>query len=338
MNPKEPRTVEEALDVIESDSRDRPTKRQVEAVAKESKKSNHRGIALALIFSILVSIVGYAFARDASRTSAAVATRQTLSESALESLREANDKLIAKGIAPIPLPPDGDPIDANALAQAAAALVLSDPRFAGLTLADLRRQVDSYFRDHPLPEGQKPTTEQVTSAVAGIYAANPPAPGRPPTAAEIAAGVSAYCSDGACKGVKGDAGEIGPTGPAGPTGEPGAPCPSTDEACKGPKGDGPTPQQIEDAVAAYCGADATRCAREGQPGPAGQNGTNGTDGSNGANGQPGTNGADAPKAIHANFEMNPPVVGSCFYVTTYLRSDGTEYDISAIVPPEMCGP
>jgi len=54
------------------------------------------------------------------------------------------------------------------------------------------------------------------------------APGRPPTAEEIAAAVAAYCATGAC---------LGPTGDTGATGEPGP---------------GPTDEQVANSVAAYC--------------------------------------------------------------------------------------
>lgn len=323
--PEEPRNAFDALDVIAADSTDRPTKRQVETVAAESKKRTHRGIATGVALAIIISLLSFGAARVTGKDVAQIETRETLRDSAIQSLREANDKLVSRGIAPIPLPADGNAIDANALAQAAAALVLADPRFAGLTLADLRRQVDDYFRAHPLPEGQKPTTEQVTTAVAGIYAANPPAPGRPPTAAEIASGVSAYCAGGACKGEKGDTGSAGPTGPAGPTGETGEPCLPSNPDCRGPQGPtgedaaNPTQEQIEAAVAKFCTDNPNSCAPEGPPG---QNGTNG---------EPGQ---DAPQPIHADFRLMP----DCRYVTTYLRPNGGgEYDITAPVPPEMCG-
>lgn len=341
MKPEEPRTVEEALNVIAADSTDRPTKRQVENVAREAKRSGHRGIAAGLIVAIIISLIGYGYSRVASKDVARFETKVALNDSALESLREANDKLVAKGIAPIPVPADGNAVDANALAQAAAALVLADPRFAGLTLADLRRQVDDYFRAHPLPEGQKPTTEQVTTAVAGIYAANPPAPGRPPTAGEIASGVSAYCAAGACRGEKGDPGVIGPTGQPGPTGVTGPPCDPSNLACKGPKGEpgadaaDPTQDQINAAVANFCTSNPNSCAPEGPKGDQGASGDPGAvgpAGPPGAQGMTGNTGAPGPKPINAQFVIIN--VSQCTYRTDYDDGSFT----SAYVPFAMCGP
>lgn len=239
--------VEEALSAIESDSRDRPTLAQVERVQEDTKRTGHVLLAIATLIAITIGFVGIVYASENSKDVAALSARATVNDDALKSLNEANEKLIAKGIAPIPVPTDGSgAVDANALAQAAAALVLADPRFAGITVAELQRRVDDYFFTHP-SQG-KPTTEEVTRIVAQVYADNPPKPGRAPTPEEIFAGVSAYCANDACQGLPGKTGPVGPTGPK------------------------PTPEEIQASVDKYCSSGA--CASK-EPGPVGPVGPSG---------------------------------------------------------------
>jgi hypothetical protein len=191
-------------------------------------------------------VIGIHNARD----NAAIEARTALNDQSIKSLNDANTLLRNAGLPQVPVPQNGDAVTtANAIAQAAAALVLADPRFAGLTLADLRRQVDDYFREHPLPEGQKPTPDQVIQAVTTICS-DGACKGRPPTPAEIASAVSAYCAN---------------------------------DACRGEPGPGPTQSQIDASVDRYCGQSPSPCAstvpgpqgpqgQQGQPGVAGQPG------------------------------------------------------------------
>jgi hypothetical protein len=239
--------VETALADVEVQTRDLPTRHEVDRAVTKTKRSSHVAIAISAIIAILIGVggvvIGYVNAKDI----APLAADSALNKASIKSLNEANDKLRDAGLPQIPVPQNGEVLNANALAQAAAALVLADPRFAGLTLADLRRQVDDYFREHPLPEGQKPTADQVIQAVTTICA-DGACKGRPPTPSELSASVSAYCANDACRGEPGTSGRVGETGP------------------------GPTPAEVDASVDRYCSV-ADRCK-----GDDGRNGTNGLDG------------------------------------------------------------
>lgn len=241
--------LEAALVTVDQQAREIPSKQDI----KRTERRSSRNGRVAIVVSMIIALLSLVFTGINGHQIADTAAKQALNESSLQSLKEANKKLEAAGLPPVPVPQQiGQAFDANALAQAAAALVLSDPRFAGLTIADLRRQVEGYFASHPLPEGQKPTTDQVTAAVAAIYAANPPRPGRAPTVDEIADAVSAYCAgNNRCRGP------VGPQGETGATGQPAPP---------------PTPAEIRAQVEAYC-ADNNKCQ-----GPMGNQGPKGADG------------------------------------------------------------
>jgi len=120
------------------------------------------------------------------------------------------------------------------------------------------------------PVGPGPSADQVRQAVAAYLAANPPAVGRPPNDAEIAAAVAAYCGKvGGCRGATGAQGPAGRqgesvAGPAGPQGEP------------GPR---PTDDQVSAAVSGWCAAN-NGCA--GPVGPAGAAGATGPQGPQGS--------------------------------------------------------
>jgi hypothetical protein len=231
--------VETALMDVEVQTRDLPTRNELDRAVTKTKQSGHVAIAVSVILAFLIGmggvVIGYVNARDI----APLAADSALNKASIDSLNEANEKLKDAGLPQIPVPPNGEAVNANALAQAAAALVLADPRFAGLTLADLRRQVDDYFREHPLPEGQKPTPDQVIQAVTTICA-DGACKGRPPTPGEISASVSAYCANDACRGQPGVNGQPGNIGP---------------------EGRGPTPSEIDDSVERYCSV-ADRCRGE----------------------------------------------------------------------------
>ena len=291
--------METALADVEVQTRDLPTRSEVTQAVQQSKRTSHVGIAIASIIAILVATFGVVIGIHNARDNAAIQARTALNDASIKSLNEANDTLKAAGLPEVPVPQNGETVNANALAQAAAALVLADPRFAGLTLADLRRQVDDYFREHPLPEGQKPTADQVIQAVTQIYAANPPAPGepgRPPTPAEISAAVSAYCANDACRGTPGIPGANGTDGRNGENGKDAPP---------------PTQAQINEAVRVYCDDNPTVCKSD-MPGPSG------------------------PQPTGASFQWDAMVNGSrgCYYVTTYDNGQA----IPAKVPDAQCPP
>lgn len=96
------------------------------------------------------------------------------------------------------------------------------------------------------PRGERgpgPTKAQVRQAVQ-LYCARQPGGdcvGPGPTQAEVVAAVTEFCADGRCRGPQGS------TGPQGEKGEPGP---------------DPTPEQIREAVAAYCGGETEPCQGE----------------------------------------------------------------------------
>lgn len=245
-------TIEGALTDVEVNAKDVPTRADVRRSVDRVKRDNNLAIIICIIIVLVISMASFAIGYFNSKSIAASSAIAALDRQSLQSLKEANDKLIAQGLPPIPVPPSGNTVDANALAQAAAALVLADPRFAGLTITDLRKQVDAYFAMHPLPEGQKPTPDQVISAVSQIYAANPPRPGRPPTPDEIVDAVSAFCANGFCQGTPGAEGKQGPQGNAAPA---------------------VTADEIYAQVTKFCGNNPKSC--KGDAGPKGDTGLRG---------------------------------------------------------------
>lgn len=108
-------------------------------------------------------------------------------------------------------------------------------------------------------------------------------PGRPPTGAEIAAGVSMYCSVRIdCAGPAGQDGRPGTAGQDGTDGDDGAPGVAGAPGEPGAPGRAPTAEEIAAAVAAFCGTPSSPCA-----GPKGDPGAAGMPGAPGAPGAPG---------------------------------------------------
>lgn len=108
--------------------------------------------------------------------------------------------------------------------------------------------------------GPAPTAEQIMAAVSS-YCSSGACEGKQPTRPQVASAVASYCDGSRCTGPRGQQGQPGKsiTGAPGSTG------------ATGPQGPGPTVAQMAAAVADYCAGG--RCT-----GPAGSNGTDGKDG------------------------------------------------------------
>jgi len=102
------------------------------------------------------------------------------------------------------------------------------------TPEEIQGAVERYCAAHGDCAGRPPTTAEVAAAVAEYLIAHPPQPGRAPTAAEISAAVATYFTA--------NPPPAGQRGPRGEKGEPGA---------TGERGPGPTPEQIDAAVAEW---------------------------------------------------------------------------------------
>lgn len=97
---------------------------------------------------------------------------------------------------------------------------------------------------------ERPTAASISAAVRR-YCAGGACKARGVTASQVRAALTAYCSTGACVGP---AGPTGPTGGTGADGQPGA---------TGDPGPGPTTEQVEAAVAGYCGTTTDTCQGRG---------------------------------------------------------------------------
>lgn len=94
--------------------------------------------------------------------------------------------------------------------------------------------VESYFLEHPVEDGRTPSAAEVAAAVSAYLTENPPEPGEPgppPSAEQVAAAVEAYLT-------------ANPPAP----GEPGE---DGEDGAQGPPGPGPAPEDIAAAVQAY---------------------------------------------------------------------------------------
>jgi hypothetical protein len=142
-----------------------------------------------------------------------------------------------------------------------------------------QRLYDQLLELGEAPEGVDPAT------ITGPAGARGEA-GRPPTAAEIADAVSAFCAArGDCRGP---VGAVGPAGVAGAAGEDGAPGPS------GPSGrDGLNGTTGPAGPAGPPGADGA-AGPAGPVGPAGEPGATGPQGAPGPQGEPGPTGPQGP--------------------------------------------
>lgn len=123
--------LDDKLTEVEEEVRRIPTKEHVDHV----ERSAGRGVRIAIVAAVLVSLLAVAFSAWNTWRIADNAARVAITAEGLESLRAANERLAEQGLPEIPLPREGEPIDADALAAAAAAIVLGeikdDPDFRG---------------------------------------------------------------------------------------------------------------------------------------------------------------------------------------------------------------
>jgi len=121
------------------------------------------------------------------------------------------------------------------------------PRGPGPTPEEIRGAVAEYLLVHPPADGRAPTAGEIAAAVSAFLTANPPTPGRPPTAAEIADAVETWFRTNPVRdGVDGQNGTDGRDGERGP---------------------GPTPEEIQAAVAAELAANPPPAGPVGPAGP-----------------------------------------------------------------------
>ena len=111
-------------------------------------------------------------------------------------------------------------------------------RGPGPTDEQIGSAVEQYFREHPLPEGKSPTIAQIAQVVGDYLRANPPEPGRPPTPEEVATATATYLAAN-IELFRGEPGKTGEKGPP-PSAEDvraavTAYC-SEDSRCRGPQG------------------------------------------------------------------------------------------------------
>jgi hypothetical protein len=180
------------------------TKGQVDRVERRSSRRGQIVTALSLLIAILsVSWSGWN-SLQISRNEARDAAEDVITTEGLESLRAANEKLVEQGLPEIPLPREGDRVDADAVAAAAAALmydrIRNDPAFQG-------------------PQGPVGPT-----GAAGT-------PGSPCLPSE-----PACVGPGGPEGPSGAEGAAGADGDKGDRGDPGLPCLPENPACVGPMG------------------------------------------------------------------------------------------------------
>lgn len=128
------------------------------------------------------------------------------------------------------------------------------------------------------PSEQAPTVEaatddQVRSAVSDYLRVNPPADGRTPSTAEVEGAVTRVCQAIGCQGQPGVPGVDGADGADGQDASDAQVAAEVSAWCAENNGCLPTAEEIQAAVAAYCGADPSPClgpaGAQGEQGPAG---------------------------------------------------------------------
>lgn len=194
---------------------------QVPKVEKIERRFNRKG-QVVVVVSLIIALLSGAWAGWNSIQIAQNEARAAITEDGVASLRAANEKLEAQGLEPIPLPREGEAIDADALAAAAAALAYNqmknDPSFRG-PQGEKGDSCDSNQVGCRGPSG-KPGQPGVAgeSGDTGEPGLNgergPQGPG--PTDEQVQANIALYCNANptSCMGPKGDPGTPGATGPA----------------------------------------------------------------------------------------------------------------------------
>lgn len=210
----------EALDEVEQHTRVLPTTPTRQDLKRTERRASRSG-QLAVVCSLLIAILALIVAIQTSTNSARTAANQELDQKSISTLQKANEELKAKGLPPLPVPQPGQSVDVDALAQAAAALVLSnikgDPRFRGVS--------------GPVgPEGAACLPETNPACKGPVGPTGPPGEN----------GKQGQSGEPGPVGPQGQQGEQGPEGPPGPTegpaGPPGPPGPQGEAGPAGPSG------------------------------------------------------------------------------------------------------
>lgn len=190
---------------------------QVPKVQRIERQATMRTKVAILIFAIFTLL---AVVLSAWNTTGIADTRaqQVINEKAIDDLREVNRLREQQGLPQIPLPKEGEKVDVNAVAEAAAAIALDqvkhDPRFKGPQGARGEPCVPD------LVGCTGPTGKPGESGAQGQE--GPPGQRGAPCDPEVVP---------ECQGPVGPAGPPGPMGPPGPEGPPGqqgpagVPCP-----------------------------------------------------------------------------------------------------------------
>lgn len=173
-------------------------------------------ISNAVVVALVVLVFGY-FLMRVNATDTAVSTLQQ-AQQAKVSGDKANGELASRGQPQVPIPTPGTAPDTDVIVAAAAARVLASLPDTTPSSAALGRAVAQYVAANPIAPAQ-PTPMQISSALAGYLATNPP--------------------------PSGERGEPGQPGQPGADGQPGAAGPP------GPPGPPPTAEEIEAAVGHY---------------------------------------------------------------------------------------
>lgn len=201
---------------------------QVPKVEKIERRFNRKG-QVVVILSLLVALCSLVWNSFNTVQIAQNEAQAAITQEGIESLKAANKQLEAKGLPQIPLPREGEPIDADALAAAAAAILYDqiedDPRFRG---------PEGDQGDPGLPGEGGRTGDRGTDGEDGSEGQD----GRNGRSVESLSidsdgNLWVFFDDplwppmmvGHVVGPTGPKGDTGATGPQGPQGDPGPPCP-----------------------------------------------------------------------------------------------------------------
>lgn len=174
--------------------------------------------AVSLAVSLFVVWAVSGLSDQQAATDAAVSVLGTQAREAKASGDKANEQLAARGQATVPIPQPGQAADTEVIVSSATARVLASLPNLHPTAGELGQAVARYVSSNPI-QAPGPTPLQISTALAGYLATNPP-----PT------------------GPKGEAGQTGERGEEGPKGEKGD---------RGEDGHTPTTEEIQQAFADY---------------------------------------------------------------------------------------
>jgi hypothetical protein len=123
--------LENQLSLVEDEVRRIPTKEHVEHVERRVTRFGK----MAVIASLIISILAVAGCVTLAIIVAGNEAENALTREGVESLKAANEELRDRGLPEIPLPAEGESINADAMAAAAAAIlydqISNDPQFKG---------------------------------------------------------------------------------------------------------------------------------------------------------------------------------------------------------------